>query len=45
MEVALETHLENVQQGQRSRCSLYSLTLEHKMHLQNHALRIHGTVS
>ncbi|KAL6409905.1 hypothetical protein AUP68_06307 [Ilyonectria robusta] len=38
-------HLSNIQDDEKLHCRLCSLSLDHKMHLQNHAMRIHGTVS
>jgi hypothetical protein len=38
-------HLSNGKAGQRFECKVCRMSLEHKMHLQNHALKIHGTVS
>ncbi|KAH6975811.1 hypothetical protein EDB80DRAFT_829443 [Ilyonectria destructans] len=38
-------HLSNIQDDENLHCRLCSLSLDHKMHLQNHAMRIHGTVS
>lgn len=38
-------HLSNLGVNQRIECKLCSVSLEHKMHLQNHALSIHRTVS
>ncbi|KAK1707756.1 C2H2 finger domain protein [Colletotrichum acutatum] len=38
-------HLSKVADGERPECKVCKMTLEHKMHLQNHAMRIHGTVS
>ncbi|KXH36374.1 C2H2 finger domain-containing protein [Colletotrichum salicis] len=38
-------HLSKVADGDRTECKVYRLPLDHKMHLQNHAMRIHGTVS
>ncbi|KAI3532108.1 C2H2 finger domain-containing protein [Colletotrichum abscissum] len=38
-------HLSKVADGDRSECKVCKMTLDHKMHLQNHALKIHGTVS
>ncbi|KAK1840387.1 C2H2 finger domain-containing protein [Colletotrichum chrysophilum] len=38
-------HLSKVTDGNRVGCKVCDITLEHKMHLQNHAYKIHGTVS
>jgi len=38
-------HLRRVDEGEAPECRICSIPLDHKMHLQNHALRIHGTVS
>jgi hypothetical protein len=38
-------HLSQVKEGDRPNCDVCLLQLEHKMHFQNHALAIHGTVS
>jgi len=38
-------HLKKVEEGEAPECKLCNIPLDHKMHLQNHALRIHGTVS
>lgn len=38
-------HLSKLQAGDSSHCRVCDMTLQHKMHLQNHALKIHGTVS
>jgi Protein of unknown function (DUF3435) len=38
-------HLLRIKKGQPIECNVCKISLEHKMHLQNHALRIHGTVS
>ena len=38
-------HLGNFRDDVTIQCPVCKLPLEHKMHLQNHALRIHGTVS
>ncbi|KAK2778403.1 C2H2 finger domain-containing protein [Colletotrichum kahawae] len=38
-------HLSKVADGDRAECKVCRLPLDHKMHLQNHAMRIHGTVS
>lgn len=38
-------HLSNGKAGQRFECKVCRMSLEHKMHLQNHALKIHRTVS
>ena len=38
-------HLKKVEEGEDPECKLCKMSLDHKMHLQNHALRIHGTVS
>ncbi|KAI9863864.1 MAG: hypothetical protein M1813_003516 [Trichoglossum hirsutum] len=38
-------HLSNIRGGDRIECKVCQMSLEHKMHLQNHAARIHETVS
>ena len=38
-------HLKKVEEGEAPECRLCKMSLDHKMHLQNHALKIHGTVS
>lgn len=38
-------HLANIKGGDRIRCKVCQMSLEHKSHLQNHAESIHGTVS
>ncbi|KND86183.1 hypothetical protein TOPH_09202 [Tolypocladium ophioglossoides CBS 100239] len=38
-------HLSNIQDDEELYCRLCQLSLDEKMHLQNHAMRIHGTVS
>jgi hypothetical protein len=38
-------HLSNLKKGQEITCNLCKISLQHKMHLQNHAMKIHGTVS
>ncbi|KAI9763719.1 MAG: hypothetical protein M1839_006317 [Geoglossum umbratile] len=38
-------HLSNIRGGDWIGCKVCRMSLEHKMHLQNHAARIHGTVS
>jgi hypothetical protein len=38
-------HLSNLQPNEKLHCRLCDETLEHKMHLQNHAETVHGTVS
>ncbi|VTT72992.1 unnamed protein product [Fusarium fujikuroi] len=38
-------HLSNLQPNERLHCRLCDETLDHKMHLQNHAETVHGTVS
>lgn len=38
-------HLANLGDDHRTECKLCEKTLNHKKHLQNHALSIHGTVS
>ncbi|KPM43730.1 hypothetical protein AK830_g2836 [Neonectria ditissima] len=38
-------HLSKIQENEELYCRLCNLSLDHKMHLQNHAMRIHGTVS
>jgi hypothetical protein len=39
------THLINLKKGEEITCNLCKIPLQHKKHLQNHALKIHGTVS
>ncbi|KAH0419558.1 hypothetical protein CcaCcLH18_14355 [Colletotrichum camelliae] len=38
-------HLSKVANGDNIECKVCDMTLDHKMHLQNHAFKIHGTVS
>ena len=38
-------HLEHVKEGDPIGCEVCKMSLNHKMHLQNHAARIHGTIS
>lgn len=38
-------HLANIKEGDRIGCKVCRMSLEHKPHLRNHALCIHGTVS
>jgi Protein of unknown function (DUF3435) len=38
-------HLAHIKEGDRIRCKVCQMGLQHKQHLQNHALSIHGTVS
>ncbi|KAM0368589.1 hypothetical protein ACHAO7_011093 [Fusarium culmorum] len=38
-------HLSNLQPAEKLHCRLCDETLDHKMHLQNHAETVHGTVS
>jgi hypothetical protein len=38
-------HLSNLQLNEKPCCRLCDETLDHKMHLQNHAETVHGTVS
>ncbi|CAM1503378.1 Fc.00g081540.m01.CDS01 [Cosmosporella sp. VM-42] len=38
-------HLSNLQSGDCIHCSVCNLKLDNKMHLQSHALRVHGTLS
>lgn len=38
-------HLSNLRDGDEIQCRVCAMQLDHRMHLQNHALRIHGTVS
>jgi hypothetical protein len=40
-----QKHLANCKKGDRLECKVYQMSLDHKMHLQNHASRIHRTVS
>ncbi|KAF2453690.1 hypothetical protein BDY21DRAFT_417195 [Lineolata rhizophorae] len=42
---ALPTDDRHIRDDQKPECNVYRITLEHKMHLQSHALSIHGTVS
>ena len=38
-------HLANIRERDRIECKVCLMPLKHKMHLQNHAVLIHGTVS
>jgi hypothetical protein len=38
-------HLAHIKEGDRLECKVCQMPLQHKQHLQNHAHRIHGTVS
>jgi hypothetical protein len=38
-------HLAHIKEGDRLRCKVCRMGLQHKQHLQNHAETIHGTVS
>jgi hypothetical protein len=38
-------HLAHIKEGDRLECKVCQMGLQHKQHLQNHALSIHGTVS
>jgi hypothetical protein len=38
-------HLRRVEEGEDPECKLCKMSLDHKMHLQCHAARIHGTIS
>lgn len=38
-------HLSRIKEDETLTCQVCELPLEHKMHIQNHALRVHGTVS
>ncbi|KAF1814282.1 hypothetical protein P152DRAFT_465179 [Eremomyces bilateralis CBS 781.70] len=38
-------HLSNIRDGERIDCRVCNILLNCKMHLQNHAMKIHGTVS
>ncbi|KAH8586142.1 hypothetical protein B0O99DRAFT_665868 [Bisporella sp. PMI_857] len=38
-------HLSQIKKGQKLYCNICPMQLEHKMHFQNHAFAIHGTVS
>lgn len=38
-------HLEPIEEGDSLGCKLCQVSLAHKMHLQRHALEVHGTVS
>jgi hypothetical protein len=38
-------HLSNLKKGEYITCNLCRISLQHKMHLQSHAIMIHGTVS
>jgi hypothetical protein len=40
-----QKHLSNIRRGDWIRCRICQMFLEHKIHLQNHAARIHGMVS
>ncbi|KAK7413533.1 hypothetical protein QQX98_007611 [Neonectria punicea] len=37
-------HLSNLRDGDKIQCHVCDMSLDHKMHLKNHALRVHGTV-
>jgi hypothetical protein len=37
-------HLAHIKEGDRLRCKVYEMGLQHKQHLLNHAKNIHGTV-
>jgi hypothetical protein len=37
--------LAHIKEGDRLRCQVRRMSLQHEMHLQTHALAIHGTVS
>ncbi|KAF2184180.1 hypothetical protein K469DRAFT_580926, partial [Zopfia rhizophila CBS 207.26] len=37
-------HLQYIKEGDSLRCKLCQVSLAHKMHLQRHALEVHGTV-
>jgi hypothetical protein len=38
-------HLSNLKKGEEITCNLCRISLQHKMHLQSHAMKIHGIVS
>jgi hypothetical protein len=38
-------HLAHIKEGDRLWCKVCQMVLQHKQHLQSHALSIHGTVS
>jgi hypothetical protein len=38
-------HISNLKNGKEITCNLCNISLQDKMHLQNHAMKIHGTVS
>lgn len=38
-------HLSNLQDSDKIYCQVCDMHLDHKMHLQSHAMRVHGTVS
>ena len=38
-------HLSKIEDGEKIECKVCKMSLEHKMHLQRHAVEIHGTVS
>ncbi|KAK3687910.1 C2H2 finger domain protein [Podospora appendiculata] len=38
-------HLLHLRDGDKIQCWVCNMHLDHKMHLQNHALRVHGTLS
>jgi hypothetical protein len=38
-------HLSQIKDGEKIGCKVCKMSLEHKMHLQRHAVEIHGTVS
>jgi hypothetical protein len=38
-------HLLHIKEGDSVGCEVCKMSLDHKMHLQNHAARIHGTIS
>jgi hypothetical protein len=38
-------HISNLKEGEEITCNLCKISLQHKMHLQNHAMKKHGTVS
>jgi hypothetical protein len=40
-----QKHLTNIKEGDRIECKVCQMSLQRKMHLQNHAESIHGTVS
>jgi hypothetical protein len=41
----LKRHLNKMRNGDKIHCHVCDMPLDHKMHLQNHALSVHGTVS